>query len=50
MSACVLVLTFIEKLEQMNAAVFQHCEDANEQCQSGNTGLDAQVAFVDDYL
>ena len=28
--------------------VSQHCEDAEEQCQSGNTRLDVQVAFVDD--
>ena len=41
--------TFIENLQHTNAAVSQHCEGVKEQCQSGSTGLDVQVAFTDDY-
>ena len=38
--ACVPATTFIE-----NAEISQHCEGIKEQCQSGNTELDTQVAF-----
>ena len=48
-SACMLAPTLIENLKHMNAAASQHCEVAKEQHQSGNTGMDAQVAFLDDY-
>ena len=41
--------TFIENAERANATVSQHCEGVKEQCLAGNTGLDAQVAFMDDY-
>ena len=49
-SACMSAPTFIENLEQTNDAVFQHCEGAEDQHQSGNTGFGGQVAFMDDYL
>ena len=41
--------TFIENHEDMNAVASQHCEGMKEQHQSGNTGLGAQVAFMDAY-
>ena len=48
-SACVSASTFIENPEHADAVVSQNCEGVKEQCQSGNTGLDFQVAFIDDY-
>ena len=47
--AHVLAPTYTENPDHANAAVSQHCESAKEQYQSGKTGLDALVAFVDDY-
>ena len=47
--ACVLAPTFMENPEQANTAVSQHYDSVKEQCQSGKTGLDVQVAFVDYY-
>ena len=36
-------------MEHANAVASQHGEGAKEQYQSGNTGLGAQVALLDDY-
>ena len=38
----------IKDLDHAHAVTYQHCEGVKEQHQSGNTRLDAQVAFVDD--
>ena len=47
-SACVSPPTIIENLEYKNTEISQPCEGVKEQCQSGNTKLDTQVAFIDD--
>ena len=44
------VSIFIKNLEYVNAAAYQHYEGVEEQHQSGNTEMGAQVEFVDDYL
>ena len=48
-SVCRFAPIFMENLEYMSAEIYQHCEGIKEQCQSGNTEWDTQVAFVDDY-
>ena len=44
-----LVPTFIENPEHVNAATSQYGESMEEQPQYENTRLDAEMAFMDDY-
>ena len=41
--------TFIDNPEYANIEIPKHCKGVKEQCQSRNTDLDTQVAFMDDY-